>query len=107
MPGFFSSSQGDTDHGRSCALIRASAQNKAATASSKSAPLAAADDLRAIESSLRERTLLVRSVHLAQGIADFADRGVGFHRIDNERHRVHGRYLAVGSGLRILRRSFL
>ena len=38
--------------------------------------------------NLRKRTFLVGSHHFAQSIADFADRGVGAHRVNDVRHGV-------------------
>src|ERR1035441_5917652 len=69
-------------------------------------PLHVSELLARIHSSFGvavDRTLLVGSVHLAQSGADFTHRRVGFHRIDDERHGVHGRNLAVLSCRRLLR----
>src|SRR5919107_5750636 len=46
-------------------------------------------------SLMLESGLLVEAVHVAQGVADFAERGVGAHRVDGRGHRV----VAVGRGL--------
>src|SRR3712207_2686836 len=39
-------------------------------------------------SAISESGLLVEAVHVAQRVADFAERGVGTHRLDGRRHRV-------------------
>ena len=56
---------------------------------------------------LRERALLVGSVHFAKRVADFADCGVGSNGVDDEWHRVGRRNVAVGSGFWRLCGGFL
>src|SRR5208283_4680106 len=39
---------------------------------------------------LDHHCLVILAVHVAHGVGDFADRGVGFHGFDNHRHQVSG-----------------